>query len=119
MVFIPGRTGVLHAHGNHGERFDGRAVGISRAVAGRRKSGITTRVRGCGTLQRSDPHGGIKLRQAIEGLVGKTIGGPVLTHGPQVMVETTVFLGQEDDVVDALQALGIARHQTSTSAQAH
>ena len=46
----------------------------------------------------------IELRQAVKRLIGNAIGGPVLAHGSEVVIEATVFLGHEDDVVDALQA---------------
>jgi hypothetical protein len=37
-------------------------------------------------------------------LIRNSVGGPVLAHGSEVVIETTVFLGHENDVIDALQA---------------
>jgi hypothetical protein len=53
-------------------------------------------------------------------LIWNSIGGPVLAHGSEVVIETTVFLGHENDVIDALQTAVLVdwiSNQASASAQ--
>ena len=115
MRFVPGGTRVLDAHGNHVKRSNLRAVPVDRAVIRREaKTRIAAWVRRRSTWR------WIKLGQAIESLVGNTVGGPVLAHGAEVVIEATVFLGHENDVIDALQVVGrvaLVPHQTTAAAQ--
>src|SRR5579863_1418419 len=118
MVFVPGGARVFDAHRNHGKRCHGRTVAVSDAIARRGKPRITTGIGGRRPLQGSNPRRGIELRQPVKGLIRETIGGPVLTHASKIMVEAAVFLGHENDVIDALQVVrGVACHQTPAAAE--
>src|ERR1700676_947048 len=115
MRFVPRGTRVLNAHGKHVKGSNLRAVPVDRAVVrGKTKCRIAT------WICRRSTRRWIKLRQTIESLIGNTIGGPVLAHGSEVVIEATVFLGHEDDVIDALQVIGrvaLVPHQTAAAAQ--
>jgi len=86
------------------ERLDGGAAAIDLAIKiiGERKCRITTWVSRCGTCL-GITHW-IELRQPVESLIGDPALSPVLPHGSEVAVKGTVLLGQEDNVIHALQA---------------
>jgi hypothetical protein len=42
------------------------------------------------------------LRQAIEALIGYAIVRPIFTHGPEIAVKGAVFLGNDNEMIDAL-----------------
>ena len=47
----------------------------------------------------------IELRQAIKGLVGNIVGGPVSTQFAEIMIERPILLRHVNDVVDRVQAV--------------
>src|ERR1700680_269738 len=76
-----------------------RVSRVKRAIGWRRVSGIATR----------DGRGlsiGIELGQAVEGLVGIAILGPVFSQCAKVVIEGAILLRQENDVVDGTNVLG-------------
>jgi hypothetical protein len=40
------------------------------------------------------------LGQAVKGLIGDADAGPVLAHVAEVVIEGTILLGEENDVID-------------------
>src|ERR1700686_3362819 len=115
MRFVPRGTRVLNAHGKHVKGSNLRAVPVDRNVIRREAK---TRI--AAWVRRSSTCRWIELGQAIESLVWKTIGGPVLADGSGGVIKATVFLGHEDDVIDALQVIGrvaLISHQTAAAAQ--
>jgi hypothetical protein len=56
-------------------------------------------------MQGRDARSGIKLRQAVERLIRIAILSPVLPHRAKVVIERSVLLNHEDDVVNLLKPL--------------
>ena len=71
---------------------------IKFAVSRRRLRGIATRVRG----KRASRN--VELRQTVECLGLNSILRPVFAQRPEVVIEGAVFLCQENNVIDGLQA---------------
>ena len=91
-----------------------RTVAIMSAIVRRGEGWIATGIGRGRPLQWSNSRRRVELRKSVEGLIRNAFGGPVLTHGSEVVIESTVFLGHENDVVDILQvSVGIAGHQTA------
>ncbi len=42
----------------------------------------------------------VELRQPIERLIVDTLRGPIRSHPTKIVIEATVFLGEDDDVVN-------------------
>src|SRR5581483_2250894 len=108
MAFVPGWSGILDALRCQMERCNRRTVRIYNAVVQLRRvsgwiireGGVTSRIRGrCSGWD-------IELRQAVEGLIGKSVLSPILAQGPKVMIERAIFLGEKDDVIQRLQRSG-------------
>src|SRR6185437_8354420 len=105
MRFVPGRAGVLNAHGMEMKRLN-RVAGVKNAIPGGRTGGIASRIGGSGSAKRSCAGSGIELGQAIEGLVRIAILCPVLAQRAEVAVERAVLLEHDDDVVYGRKASG-------------
>ena len=104
MGFVPQGAGVLSALREQFVRSYGRTVGVYLAIAGRRKRRIATGYGWRRSVERRNARRRIELRQAIEGLIGIAVLRPVLAQFPEVLIEGTVLLGQNDDVMEAAEA---------------
>src|SRR5437870_1921341 len=105
MRLIPGGTGVLRTLSQEFEGLYIRTLRVDRAVVGIWKRRVTTGIGRSRTMQGRDARSGIELWQTVERLIRIAILSPVLPHRAKVVVERTVLLNHEDDVINLPEPL--------------
>src|SRR5271165_1211218 len=76
---------------------------VESAVGRRRLVWIATWIRRSRTEKWRSSCCGVELRQPIERLVWITILCPILAQGAEIVIERTILLRNEDDVIDRRQ----------------
>src|SRR5579863_6034816 len=117
MTLVPERTLLLLTHRCEMKRAD-LVVAIRDANIGRGKRLGRIASRDCGRrrLQGSNSASRIELRQTVERLIRDIIRGPVSAQRAEVVIERTILLGEDDDVVQALQVSPGRRCRSQTCA---
>jgi hypothetical protein len=91
-------------------------VGIDYAIAGSGGRRIASSVRRSWTLKRGGTCSRVELRQAVERLVRNAIGCPVLTKRSEIVIKSSIFLGQDNYVIQLGQS-GWRRRLSSVAAK--
>src|SRR4029077_8247789 len=97
---VPGRAGILDALCDQFVRGNVRAVAVYRKVTRDGAGRIATWICRRRSVKGQNPRSRIELRQAGEGLVVDAICRPISTQCAQVVIQRTVLLCHEDDVLE-------------------
>src|ERR1700692_2677235 len=105
MAFVPRRAGVFDALRNQVVRRNLRTGAVHRAVGGHGIGRIATRISRRRPVKRRGPRSRIELRQAIERNVRESIRPPVSPPLAEVMIQRSILLGHENNVIQYLYSL--------------
>lgn len=76
-----------------------RTGAVDGAIIRRRKSWVAAGIGGWWSVERSETGCGIELREAVEGAIGESVGLPVATQFAEIMIEASILLRYENDVI--------------------
>src|SRR5579864_8032319 len=100
MRLVPGRARVFCTLREQFERCDLRTVAVYGAVLGRWIGRVATGICRRWSVVWRQSCSRIELRQAVEGSIGVTVIRPVLAEFTEIVVERTIFLHHEDNVIE-------------------